>query len=387
MNICFHDTKLYKFISSEKKMTEKVAIIGAGIFGISAALEISKNYDTVLFEKEGNIFAKATGLNHYRHHHGYHYPRSKRTVLESIRGRISFEAEYGDCVMASFPYFYSIAKEGSVTSPEEYLRFCDEVGLPYDIVDPDPELINASRVAMTLKVSEQAFDPWVLKSICEEKLKDSAVDLKLNHKLVRGKILDNNIKRLGIEGDGKSYDEEFNYIVGATYANINQFNRALGLQPELKQYELMELIEVKIPDRLFGLINIDGLFTSIMPKGNKGLFTIAHTEESVLERIVSNNFNDDIESFGQIPSNVEKIMEKSILDFPIIAQAEYMKPFYITKIVKANVDDTDERPSEVTNYGNGIYSIFGGKIITAVDVAKEVSSRIKADIILKKSKK
>ena len=33
----------------------KVAVIGAGIFGSSAALELSKRFDVTIFEKSGDI--------------------------------------------------------------------------------------------------------------------------------------------------------------------------------------------------------------------------------------------------------------------------------------------------------------------------------------------
>ena len=38
------------------------------------------------------------------------------------------------------------------------------------------------------------------------------------------------------------------------------------------------------------------------------------------------------------------------------------------------VDSTDERPTEITDHGSGIYSIFAGKVITCVDAAKKIAN-------------
>ena len=45
----------------------KIAIVGAGIFGCSVALELDKEgYEIVLFEKEADIMLMATKNNHNR---------------------------------------------------------------------------------------------------------------------------------------------------------------------------------------------------------------------------------------------------------------------------------------------------------------------------------
>ena len=52
-------------------------IIGAGLYGLYAALYCAKKNQTVLvLEKESNAFERATYINQARVHMGYHYPRS-----------------------------------------------------------------------------------------------------------------------------------------------------------------------------------------------------------------------------------------------------------------------------------------------------------------------
>jgi len=347
----------------------RVAVVGAGIFGITIALQFSKKgHDVILFEKEKDIMTKVSVKNHFRHHYGYHYPRSKTTALESIHGRKSFEKEYSDCILPYFPTYYSIVKkeEGTLTTPEEYLKFCDDIGLTYKVIET-PELINKDRMAMTIEVPERAFDPIKLKDICRDKLINSKVILRTGSEIVGG-----NIRELTISEEGKEYTDDFDCIVNATYANMNKVKKILNIPRDVRQYELLELIKVKIPGELFGAMNMDGEFTSVIPMGSEGDYTIAHAKGSVLKTVVTDDFDDSIESFGKFESNRENIMEVAIKDFPILKDSEFIESVFVTKVVKANVDETDERPSEIFNHGNNVYSVFAGKIVTVVDIANKL---------------
>jgi hypothetical protein len=353
---------------------KKILVIGAGIFGVTIALTLSRaGHEVVLLEKEEEVMTRVSMNNHFRHHWGYHYPRSKSTSLESIQARPAFEKEYGDCLIPYFKTYYSIAKEKTQTSPGQYLIFCEDLKLPYEIVPTDEEIINKERVAMTLKVPERAYNPYKLKSLCKEKLKNSTVDLRVNSQLIDRDESKNIFK---IKNLNREYTESFDIAINATYANINKTNKILKVETIPRQYELFEMLQVRIPGELFGTMIMDGDFTSVIPMGEEGVYTITNAKECVLKRIVSDNFDGDVESFGEFKSNREGIMRETIKDFPILKKAEFIKSMFIVKIVKANKDDTDERPSEVTEHGNGIYSVFAGKVITSVDVANKLKKII-----------
>lgn len=88
---------------------KKIAIIGAGIFGTSIAVELSKNeFQVDLYETEPDIMLKASKNNHNRIHYGYHYPRSIETANQSLEGLISFYGKYKDSIINSFPNYYCI---------------------------------------------------------------------------------------------------------------------------------------------------------------------------------------------------------------------------------------------------------------------------------------
>ena len=74
--------------------TPKIAVIGGGIFGTAAAIALSKLGRVHLFEQHPSLLQEASYANQYRHHWGYHYPRSRETVEESQEARSSFESAF-----------------------------------------------------------------------------------------------------------------------------------------------------------------------------------------------------------------------------------------------------------------------------------------------------
>ena len=66
----------------------KVAIVGAGLYGSYIAYMLSRNkkISIDLYEKRDKILDSTAKKNQYRLHIGYHYPRSKDTILQTING-------------------------------------------------------------------------------------------------------------------------------------------------------------------------------------------------------------------------------------------------------------------------------------------------------------
>ncbi len=356
---------------------KKIAVIGAGIFGCSAALELAKKHDVSIFERSAEILSGASTHNHLRHHYGYHYPRSKETAMESLSGRKGFEKEYGDCVVKSFPAYYAIAKQVSKSTPEEFIKFCDELHLKYEIVEPDPEIFNKSEIVMCLKTPEPAYDPGILKNIVEKKLENSKVKLKLRHEIIGGSILKDESKKLKIKNSEKIYEEEFDIVVSAIYSNFNKINEWFGLPRKKVHYALMELLDMELPikERIAAMI-IDGDFSTFVPSGKPGIVRLGHVKKSVLKEIISDSLDTHLIASENIESKKDRIIKESIKYYPIIKRAKFLKSIFVTRVVKANVEDTDERPTEITEHGNGIYSIFAGKVITCIDTARKIAREI-----------
>ena len=78
----------------------KIAVVGAGIFGVTAAWKLaSLGHNVDLYEREKEILQAASGINQYRLHMGYHYPRSDETAMDSKIGAQVFQEEYGECII------------------------------------------------------------------------------------------------------------------------------------------------------------------------------------------------------------------------------------------------------------------------------------------------
>jgi len=355
---------------------KKVAVIGAGIFGCSAALKLNEEFEVVLFERLGDFLMSTSSNNHLRHHYGYHYPRSKETALESIRGRKSFEEKYGECVYPEFPAYYALSNKDSKTTKENLIRFCKDLGLPCEEEWPEPEILDRSTVEFCIRVPESAYDPDILREIIRKRVSDSTISVNLNSEVTSANIKDGK-KVLSIKKGGDIVEREFDYVVSAIYSNFNKLNKMFGFPKKLVQYALMELIDIRIPiHKKLAMTIIDGEFSTFIPTNIDGVVRLGNVKESVLKKIESVDLDTDLIANENILSNKEKILESSKHFYPILEKAEFVKSTFITRIVKANVEDTDERPTEITDHGNGIFSIFGGKVISCVDTANELSRRI-----------
>ncbi|MDC3161062.1 FAD-dependent oxidoreductase, partial [Candidatus Pelagibacter sp.] len=101
----------------------KIAIIGAGFFGCSAALALSKKHKIDIFEKSDSILNGASLANQLRFHLGYHYPRSPETVNEIKKNYRNFLKYFGKNIFGKTKNLYGISSEGSKIKFEDYLGF------------------------------------------------------------------------------------------------------------------------------------------------------------------------------------------------------------------------------------------------------------------------
>ena len=76
----------------------KIAVIGGGIFGVTTAIKLANNHDVDLYEKNSDILQNASGINQYRLHRGYHYPRSKDTAFSSLQSEMLFKKEFSEAI-------------------------------------------------------------------------------------------------------------------------------------------------------------------------------------------------------------------------------------------------------------------------------------------------
>jgi predicted dehydrogenase/glycine/D-amino acid oxidase-like deaminating enzyme len=356
---------------------KKVAIIGAGIFGTNCAIELSSEYDVTLFEKNDDILSEASHINQYRIHWGYHYPRSQETVDDIKQALGDFELRYGDAIIREFPTYYSVAKEGSKVTAEEYLAFCDRNRLPYTIETPADEFLDGNKISLCLKTFEPIYSYDRLKKITSELLKKHKVKLRLNAAVVDAKILSDGTKKLIIKDKKGRRAEEFDYVINVTYARYNAFVKWLGFAPKPIRLDLVETLWIKLDIPKISLAVMDGKFTNVVPTGRDSIFTLVHIEESVHKRFVPKD--------GLVPRNIfelskrsraQKIIERSAEWFPILRKAKLIKTNFVLRGVNASREHDDSRTSDIAEHGFGCFSILGGKVDNSVALAKEVARLI-----------
>ena len=62
-----------------------IAIIGGGFYGCYLAKHLSKNNKVYLYEKNSKLIQESGRNNQYRLHLGFHYPRSLKTIEQTMR--------------------------------------------------------------------------------------------------------------------------------------------------------------------------------------------------------------------------------------------------------------------------------------------------------------
>src|SRR3989344_9592713 len=133
-------------------MRKKIAVIGGGIYGITVACRLSEKYSVDLFEENEDILMGASGINQFRLHRGYHYPRSEETTLSALKSEPKFKEEYREAIIDDFEHYYAISKKDSLTSGSQYLAFLKKFGLEYS--EEYPVSIDKSLVELCIKAKE-----------------------------------------------------------------------------------------------------------------------------------------------------------------------------------------------------------------------------------------
>ena len=345
----------------------KIAVIGGGIFGVQTAIKLSCNHEVTLFEKNNDILNSASGINQYRLHKGYHYPRSKETVQSSLHSEILFRKEFRDAIMDNGEHYYCISKRDSLTNSNEYIEFCKSNKLKFLICNLN--LVNKENINLCIKVKESLFDPLLLKKICWKKLKENKIKVNLN-------------TSASIE-----FLHSFDFIIIATYSDLNKLLEKFPEQQIELQFELCEKPVIKPPKSLENksIVIMDGPFMCIDPFG--------HTGNSVLGNVVHAIHHTNIGKFPIFHKSFNPLLNRGVIDnpkitnfpkfiesaaefIPQIKESKHIGSMFTIRAVLPNMEKTDSRPTLVTKISNNIITIFSGKIGNCMEAAEKVEKII-----------
>lgn len=348
-------------------MKKRIAVVGAGIYGITVALNLSDKYNVDLFEMQNDILTSASRINQLRLHRGYHYPRSAETVVSSLKSVEEFKKEYPDTVIKSFERYYCIAKENSLTSADKFIRFMEQFSLEFQY--KNPRIIDTRSIDVCVQVKESSLDPEMLYRTCWERLKRKNVRVLLNKKV--------NTK------DINSYE----HVVLCTYASINKLLSRNKAKQRKYKYQLCEKIVIELPNRFRNksIIIMDGPFFCIDPYGKLPYFLMGnvvhaiHHENVGIYPIIPKEYNmllnNGIISNPPI-TNYQSFIGSAAKFIPLIKKAKYVGSMYIVRAVLPNKEATDERLHHVQPINRKIITVFAGKIANCIESAKEVKQII-----------
>lgn len=364
-------------------MSKKIAIIGCGVFGASVALKLKElGYDVSVFEKKSTILNGASLNNQNRLHLGFHYPRDDETAQQCIAGFQRFIDAYPDAITDPFPNAYFIAQNGSLTSPDDYISFCERNRLGYQKIDKNNFEIDLCDVALGILCEERVYDSRRLAKVISKKLTDQQISINLNA----------TVTSVSYEGDAHHlhvnnlFTGVFDAVVNCSYADINRITNQLGHETQNHQYEytVVPIVDTKLPR--VGVTIMDGPFMTLLPYGASPHSLLYHVENTVIARetgvVLDPDWLDETKNpFSRIDQKdfFNSMLEKCKQYIPSVAGAQLVGFLHGPRMVLAKKDDTDARPSMINSYGNNYHTVFSGKIDHCIWVADEVAERVRRE--------
>jgi hypothetical protein len=337
----------------------KIAIAGAGIYGATAAIRLAGHGHQVhLFDPLG-IMRAASGINQYRVHSGYLYPRSPETIAEVLEARKEFIGTFPEAIVRNSRHYYAIPKQHSLTGPEAYERLIAEYGLPLKRCRPD--WLDSGFIDSCYEVDEQIYDPELLRNVVSERT--AAAGVRFEQRAFHPEMRD-------------GYD----FVVWATYGmgeSRNVFPHAI--------YQVAEKILIELPAELRGiaLVVVDGPFTGFDPYGGSelSLFGSAkhtnHWSTTSGDEPVPAQYASRLNGLTFEPArftHFEAMRSDASRAVPRAAKAKYLGSRFVMRVVENNSEDrrilyvVDGKPGEI--------HIFSGKVVSAVKAARLVCERI-----------
>jgi predicted dehydrogenase len=355
----------------------RIAVIGGGIFGATCAIELARIGDVSLFERHAEPLTEVSYNNQWRHHSGFHYPRSYDTIQEIKAARKEFEAEYEPAIVRRNPAFYCTSVTGIEIPAERYLAACQSNELSFTAEHPPAGVVDASQVSLCFRTDEAVYDITRLRQIVTERLCGTPrIRFQLRSNVVSGVITTGGLKRLTINGPDGMREESFDYLVNATYANRNLVAHWFGFPQERLRFDLYEMLSVRLPIPQLSVTVLDGPFSSLVGIGGDE-FLLSHIHDSVSRSLIPDDGMPP--QWGELPTNRANMLRHSARYFPVLSQASDVQSRFATRTVNAFARDFDARPTVITDHGFGCWSLLGGKIITCVTNAREIAAAILAE--------
>jgi len=332
----------------------RVAVVGAGVYGCTIAVELARaGHQVDLYDRHRDLLHGATRANQLRLHSGYHYPRSPSTAKAALVDARRFAARFPGTINRRNQQLYAITSEGSRTSPDAYLRFCEEIGDRHRVIKP-PSFLQG--VALCVVVPEAIINIVALREQLRRELAAAGVHWH------RDTLVD---------PDRLDHDQ----VVMATYGR--------GFPVPLR-YEVTEVARVDVAGwyAFRSIIILDGPFCSLDPipipgaGGHHLLYHVAHSVHAA-----------NTGPAADVPDHLAPLLDQGLVPtqhsrFPAMLEgarqflhhmdeATYLGSLFTIRAVLPYVDGTDERPTLIHRDGRVVH-VLAGKVDGAVAAAERV---------------
>jgi len=358
-------------------------IIGAGIFGLYAALCLqNQGRRVIVLEKGLQPFARASAINQARVHNGYHYPRSYDTAKKVADYYRQFNEEFSFAINTAYTHIYAISQNNSKTSADQFVQFCTQVGIPLHEVSSD-QYFKKGTVQAAFSVEEFSFDFRKMRAYFLDRMTNRTKFIYDAH--ICGVERHATHYSLHLE-HGKQYTAPL--VINATYSGINDILQKFGQQPFPLKYELCEVALCTAPVELqhIGVTVMDGDFFSFIPFGENSMHsltsvghtphkvcydTVPHFESCVTEEPCEMHGRRNCIVCGAKLQSAWKSMYNLSRAYMLpMFTLNYLSSKFEIKPILLSSEDNDSRPTIIQQHTSDptFISIFSGKISTIYDL-------------------
>lgn len=356
---------------------KKVGIIGAGIFGLESAKQLSEyGFDVTVFERNEKILNEGTAKSVLRLHLGLHYPRDPETAIQSIVGYGKFLEHYQDFVNLGFENYYALAKSFSKIDKHEFRAFAAKVGIPIvEITKSSLETFgfNSKKISAAWKCIEGVIDISELR-IHFEKILQNEVKIYRSNGITKAYFY----KKKWYLVDSHEATHQFDFVIQATYGT-DRIVTPTEINPKrIFEYHKTLTLEIKCEVARFGITVIDGDFITVLPKGFGDSLLIYGPNPSVLEKSIGSEFPnawEDKKSFD-FTQAADNLVMRFRHWFPQIKEIQVVDLLTTVRSIQPNMQATDKRTSFVREPMENFFTVWSGKIDHCIEIAETILLRI-----------
>jgi hypothetical protein len=331
----------------------RVAVVGAGIYGATIAVDLARHGHTVdLYDRHRDLLHGATRAQQARLHLGYHYPRSMATALACKQHAAQFRARFPNAINDRNTHHYAIASDSSLTGAEEYLGFCERLDAGAVVISPPSWLAG---VSVCVRVPERLVNIIALRERLRVELRNAGVGWQHD---------------TDVDPDRLPHD----LVVMATYGRG---------WPDPLRYEVCEVARLR-GTWTYGFrsaVILDGPFVSLDPLATRPGHLLYHVTHSVHAASVGLT--------PQIPAKLAHLVDAGVVYTPVsrwrdmltdarrffpnlAGDVDYDGSLFTVRAVLPDVDDTDERPTLIRRDGRLVW-VLAGKLDGAPSAAAEIA--------------